>query len=698
MGRVKAKGPLSPVWIYFCSLLAGNSLLSYFPISAQVGGWVFSILIFLPVLLRLVGKTTPGSTPLPQSEIFPNGKGSRLLILPVVFLAIFLRFFHLTDFHLWPTGDEALHGFLALQLLPKWDWQFFYTVGEHPPLLIWVLSFFFRWFNSPFFDLWFLPAFFSILVAPAGYLAARVFLSKSISALFGTLLALSFWPLYFGRFCHQGLFTPALELLCFWILALWVKDPKKKKAIYLLCLLAFLLGIGSLTFTAWATVLLLVTTTVLVLAISKDKRQALIFLSSLTLALSPFLWAIWNEGYGRHLIDSAGAESPFTWQHHLLTHISYLSSLFWGSLQAGTSYGPTWGGMLNPVFSSAFFIGLSGLWPHRREGLVQWIGAAFFVCFLPGFLAADYVELNRVIQVMPLLLLVTTLGLGELALAIGKVERRKWIVGGLVLCGLLLDLNHLLKPVLEGSFANPRFKQEIPDANFRAYRILEKIAKEKGPGMVLTEFLPLRYGHSLYVATYPFNVAANLKLDIANATWVAVPTNIDYQPFLSKRFPKAKWYWVDNDLSAPEGGMMIGIIPFERENQPGFQKWLLAHQIFHKLQVDAEGSFNSEKKFKQSFQDLAAAYPLVQGDPFLESCYWEWTSQYYFGPTKEKNIQALQNAIQRGYPVACFYQQLTVLLEGDGHIEEALKAKEKAVKVKSSFIIESDSMIRVAGN
>ena len=142
---------------------------------------------------------------------------------------------------------------------------------------------------------------------------------------------------------------------------------------------------------------------------------------------------------------------------------------------------------------------------------------------------------------------------------------------------------------------------------------------------------------------------------------------------------------------------MVGVVPIGAENRPIFKKWLMAHEAFHKLQVDAESSFNSEKKFKQSFQDLLAAYPLVQRDPYLETCYWEWASQYYFGPTKEKNIQALQNAIQRGYPAAYLYQQLAALLEGDGHIEEAHQAREKAQKAKVSFIIEKDSTIRSVG-
>ena len=696
---MRVKGYSPTIWIYFGALLAGNSLLGYFSLDPQVAGWFFLILVFLPFVLMLVGKSGPSAQSLFHSDIFPNTQGFRFLVLPILFFAIFLRFFHLTDFHLWPTGDEALHGYLALQLLAKWDWQFFYTVGEHPPLLIWVLSFLFRWRDSPFFDLWVLPAFFSVLAVPVGYFAARALFNRSFSALFGVLLALSFWPLYFGRFCHQGLFTPALELLCGWVLALWIRDLKRGKATLWLAVLALLLGLGALTFTAWAVVIALVAATVLVVAVRKRQgKQFALFSLFLTIALSPFLLAIWREGYGRHLIDSAGAQNPFTLQHQLLTHMSYISALFWGSLQEGTSYGPSWGGMLNPVFSSAFFIGLSGLWRYRREGLIQWIAGALVVCFLPGFVAADYVELNRVIQVMPLLLLVTALGLGELALSLAAIQKRTWIIAGLVLLGLLLDLNHYLKPVWRAPlWLGGSFKQEPIDRNLKAYQILDKQYREKGTGLVFTELLPLSYGHSLYVATYPFNVAANAQLDIAQATWAAIPANIDYQSFLAKRFPTAQWYWVDRDSAAPEGGLMVGIVPISAENRPIFQKWLAAHEAFHKLQVDAESSFNSEKKFKQSFQDLSAAYPLVQGDPYLESCYWEWASQYYFGPTKEKNIQALQNAIQRGCPAAYLYQQLAALLEGNGHIEEAHQAREKAQKAKVSFIIEKDSTIRSVG-
>ncbi len=124
--------------------------------------------------------------------------------------------FRLTQFYLWPTGDEALHGFLAVSLLKSWNWQFFYTVGEHPPLLIWMLALLFDVFKSSFAALWFLPAIFSIVTIPVGYLCAREFLSKSASALFCFFLAFSFWPVYFGLFLPSRSFHSLLGTLeCF---------------------------------------------------------------------------------------------------------------------------------------------------------------------------------------------------------------------------------------------------------------------------------------------------------------------------------------------------------------------------------------------------------------------------------------------------------------------------------------------------
>ena len=157
------KGDLSQAnpWVYFWILAISNSLLAYSNFSYIVKSWIFFFGVPAPFFLSIGTrmKKSPGSW---DREQFP------LVVKPASLtvmcgLAVFLRFFKLTGFHLCPTGDEGLHGFLAIPLSEKWNWQFYDTVGEHPPLLIWVLSFFFRFFDSPFFNLWFFPALISAL-------------------------------------------------------------------------------------------------------------------------------------------------------------------------------------------------------------------------------------------------------------------------------------------------------------------------------------------------------------------------------------------------------------------------------------------------------------------------------------------------------------------------------------------------------
>ena len=171
--------------LLFFVFVAVNTLLSYEPLSYSVKAWLIVLGLIAPGLASLNIRSASGQRSSFYTETFSGNFNGRGLVFFV--LAFSLRFYHLTHFYLWPTGDEALHGFLAIPLMSKWNWQFFYTVGEHPPLLIWSLVLFFKFFESSFFDLWFLPAFFSLIAVPAGYWASRQFFSKSFSGLFGFL-------------------------------------------------------------------------------------------------------------------------------------------------------------------------------------------------------------------------------------------------------------------------------------------------------------------------------------------------------------------------------------------------------------------------------------------------------------------------------------------------------------------------------
>ncbi len=668
------------LWTLFIIFTFVNCLLAYEPFSYSTKGWL--------IVLGLIGPWMAGFSPFRSSEQRSSFYTETFScdfhwwVLVLLFVSLLFRFYHLTHFYLWPNGDEALHGFLAIPLISKWNWQFFYTVGEHPPLLIWFLVPFFKFIDSPFFDIWFLPAFFSSIAVPVGYWASRQFFSKSFSWLFGFLLAFSFWPLYSGRFCHQGLFTPFWELLGFLLLAFFIKtQSKSRKVIWAFCL-GLWIGLGSLTFTAWAVVILLFALTIAVVWFHGYRNLVeypISFFGGLFIGTSPFIMAALQNGYGHHLIDASAASHYFTLSHELVTRLSYITCLFWGSLQTGSSYAPVWGGVLNPILSSFFFIGTIELIQRWREKITIWVFAALFILLLPGLLSADYVEFNRVIQVMPIILLVTVLGLQRLIMVLPN--NRKWIMVPLLLCSFLLDMNQLLKPAVDGSAWQFNFKKEIPDENFNAYQIFADEYSENGPGLIFSDFIPLTHGHTLHVTTYHFNAALNPSLSVTNAKWVGLMVNVHYQSFLEKRFPKAVWKTVTPSPPG-QGGSVVGIIPIDQKNIEILMKWNKVHQYFYQLNLQAENMYNDPKLYQSALKHFPDGYPLVKGDPFLESCFGEWVTQFHWGADHQQNIILMKRAIQAGYPCAHLYYKLGEFLFLDQRLPEAKEAFQKAISCK----------------
>ena len=676
----------------FFLLAASNTLLSYFPISATLKGWVFSFGVLIPLffLFSIRPKKTNDKPFESRGDfLIPWWVGTVLILL-----ALWLRLFKLTTFHLWPTGDEALHGFLAIPLARHWNWQFFYTVGEHPPLLIWCLSFFFKYFDSPFFNLWFLPALLSAAAVPIGYWAVRPFFSKAVSFSFVFLLAFSFWPLYFGRFCHQGVFIPFFELFGFWLLGGFLKADTDRGKSWLVFFLGLWTGLGSWTFTSWAVVILLTVLTVLVICLKnfkKDIRFFFLFLSGFFLTFLPFLLAAFREGYGHHLMDSSAASQWFSRSHQVLTYASYVTCFFWGNLQPGASYAPSWGGMLNPFLASCFFFGLAELFYHRKNSLSLWLAFGFLICLLPGFLSADYVEFNRVIQALPFLLMITAIGLEKVLVGFSK-NKGAVIFIILALLSTGLDWTHLLKPQLEEPWSRLEFKREVPDDSFKAYKILEENFKTNGPGIIFTEFMLLSHGHMLSTTAYHFNAALNPKWDKDKAQWAGVIVNRQYQPFLLKRFPDSKWTFVTNE-PADDGGTAVGLIPIDSNNRTVLERWSRAHDYFHQLSFQAENILNNKQTYDNAVSRLADGYPLMKGDPFLESVFGEWLAQYHYGPTCQKNISVIQGAVARGYPSPHLYYKLGGFFIVNHQFAQARQAYEAAARSRFNYTNAADLLL-----
>lgn len=669
--------PPQRTWFFGVFLLIANMVLAYSSLSLVIKAVILVLGILLPVGFLLLSAPHEARV-LDRSDLHFSIRP--WMTFAVIGLGLLFRFVHLTNFRPWPTGDESQNAFLAIDLIKNPHWQFFYTAGEQPPLLIWSLMPFFRYGSNPFFDLWFLPAFFSSLALLAGWAAARAFFPKSFTFFLTSLLALSFWPLNFGRFCQQGALIPFWELAALGLLA-WVhRSTEKTQRERRLFLLGLWSGLGTLTYTSWLVVGAGLAIAVLVLFFQKASRAcAFFFLGSLITAF-PFLLSALSPGYFNHLSDISQAGHLYSVGHQAQTALSYLTSLFWGNLQVGTSYGPRWGGMLNPVLATTFFLGVGTLWAHRKESWVRWTLFAMGLGLLPGLLSADYVEHYRIIQAMPFLLLISAVGIQEILLSFSPGKTRILMAVMLGLFSFGLDMNHLWKPLKDAGFADLGLSAEVRQDNEKAYHLLDSAHRQLGPGLIFTDFLLTSHNNSLSAMTYGFNAALNPRFDPEKAQWVGIVINVNYQPFLAKRFPHSQWRWISQDSPETDGGLTVGLIPLNNSNHPLFRTWLEAHDVFHRLNVKWIDILNRKDLYQQAEDRLNDHDIQMDKDPFLESCYDEWKSQYHYGNSFERNIDALEQAVKKGYPAAHLYFKLGYFLLMEHHVPAARKAFEQALK------------------
>lgn len=89
--------------------------------------------------------------------------------------------------------------------------------------------------------------------------------------------------------------------------------------------------------------------------------------------------------------------------------------------------------------------------------------------------------------------------------------------------------------------------------------------------------------------------------------------------------------------------------------------------------------YNDPKLYQYALQHFSDGYSLVKGDPFLESCFGEWVTQFHWGADHQANILLMKRAIEAGYPCAHLYYKLGQFLFLDHRLSEAKEAFQKAM-------------------
>lgn len=667
-------GPSRPIsyhpGIYFLVFSLANALLAYGSFSLQAKLWIGLLGLALPMGMALAARGRPSNrAPIWERMFFsPPGWAWALVFL----VALAGRVYRLTDYSDFPLYDECVNALWAVRLDEKWEGRLFFN--GLPPFYIWLLAAGFKTVGISLFWLKLLPGLLSLLSAFFFYGALRSFFSSSAALGGASLLAASFWPIFMGHFSHQAVLMVFFESVAFLGLSLWQKTFSPVKRNLGAAALGAWTGLGFYTYFGWPLVALLIGLTILAVKPRAGTSRGvapLLFLFFSLLFLIPFAWGGWSGGYWGYLRDLLAFPLKTSGNGGLDPHLilSYFTSFLWEGWQASFAYNPRWGGFLNPVLGGFFFLGIIEAFQNRSHPLVRWLFCAFAVLWVP-VLFANNANWFHVASLLPLFMGLAAVGFQALLPDL-KAVAPKTLVFLLLSLSLGLDLTNLEKTreYANATYPSPELAQ--------AYRLLNQTSRERGPGMVFADLWLKPWPPFLGFATTPFNVLRWEGQPLERASWAGILTNSNNLPFLRRRFPEGKAYWLSKDLSRPDGGSMLYVMDAMPERLPVFRLWQQASRALGPfLEQYAMVAPNDNHRYGPLLATLKAACPFFQADPFLESVYWEVAADldlrkalWESGATSPGSLlrldkialnpclEAVQNGAKLGYPAAYWYYQ-----------------------------------------
>ncbi len=369
-------------------------------------------------------------------------KPSRLEILVVVLIlsvAIFFRFYHLdqTPPGLYP--DEAMNGSNALIANATGDYKIFYTENNgREGLFINLQAFSVKLFGIHPWALRGVSAAIGVLTVLGLYLLVRELFERRIAALCAFLLAISFWHVNFSRIGFRAIMVPLILVYLYYFLWRGLKTGHW----FHYFIAGLLTGLGFYTYTAYR-VAPLITIIVFINYWWYVKRTfshenytharmqlirgfCLLMITAFFVALPMGIFVLWHPDQitPQSYLSVFGQADPIKalWDSVIRT-LGMFSFVGDGNQRHNISGMPMLGWPLGVLFIIGFFKEL-GHWLSRKHGsfspvhtlLFSW----FFVMLLPGFLSIQAPHALRTIGVIPVAIIFVGRGLWWVFRAIGN--------------------------------------------------------------------------------------------------------------------------------------------------------------------------------------------------------------------------------------------------------------------------------------
>jgi hypothetical protein len=631
-------------WFYFTLFFLSLSLLSYGSLSLENQLWVGFFGLILPLGMGIVLSFKNRQKSNLQNALLHESQSlSFWLIAFFSLIFIFLRFYRLTTVPFWPLSDESVFSTLAFDLTKKWDWTLLRTDGQMEPLLLWLLSFWFKITDLSLLSLRLFTVFFSIAGSLAAYFAAQQFLNKSLSFLFVCLFSFSFWEINLSRQCTPNDLIPFFELFSFFLLGLYWRTPKNALRWFWILALSVWAGLGFYAYINWAVVWVFILICLLIIAVKKEKLKIATFIlitAGLTMPLVFARMSSHSTSYARHFLENLSVLSSI---------FQYSRGLFWDGTSSNP-LGPAWGGYFDSVSGALILTG--GLYAIRKLFFkpLLILGLGIGLTLLPGILT-NTLELQRITPALPFFMVLAVLGMKSLWENSAKLFRIITLIATLLLI-TALNTYQLFGPYNDVR-QTPPGKLWRSILYFNAYRILDNLSAQSGPIYIFNEWNEDYFDKTLDLTCYPFNAAQNTVLISKNPTWVAFLTNIDYEPFLRKEFPHLQTRSLENSSSLNDSLHLLRLFltPVSDMPRKTLNNWLSADRDCRQIALSILDKNPSIpwSSFENDYSRLAVQY---EEDPFLASVLWEKTASFLLidGNYREASLD-FQRAVQNGFPV-----------------------------------------------